>query len=130
MRLFILDDIYTEKIIRELLEINSELNFPILNSVRNPLDYLVNINNETDIILLDHWFMDEEGWENWYWNHILWELLNNNKDYKIICISDNGKRLLDIENYKIAEQKWFIKWWITSKSWKDIYDMLVSNKLI
>lgn len=54
-KIFILEDQYTPKIAKELLEINLNLDIPIVENVFQPMDFLEKI-SDNDIILLDNYF--------------------------------------------------------------------------
>lgn len=54
-KVFILEDQYAPKIARELLEIDKNLNIPIVKNIFQPMDFLEKI-SENDIILLDNYF--------------------------------------------------------------------------
>jgi|GEM_PF-2080641 hypothetical protein len=54
-KIFILEDQYTPKIAKELLEMNPNLDIPIVENVFQPMDFLEKI-SDNDIILLDNYF--------------------------------------------------------------------------
>lgn len=126
MILFILEDQYTPKISKEIILKDNSFKIPIKYNIKNPTDYLNIIHKikEDYIILLDNYF----PW-TWYpeplWNIFLQELLKTWKDYKIICISDRGERLLeDYECWKQANQKGWILWWCVNKDGGEIYQTI------
>lgn len=126
MILFILEDQYTPKISKEIISIDNSFKIPIKWNIKNPADYLNIIHQikEDYIILLDNYF----PWK-WYpeplWNLFLQELLKTGKNYKILCISDRGKRLLeDYEYWRQANQKWWILWWSVNKDGKEVHQTI------
>ncbi len=124
--IFILEDQYAESIAKGLLSIDSTLKLPIVNNIKSPLEYLSNIESkaETSIILLDNYF----PWK-WYEEPLgdifLQKLLKTGKDYKILCISDRGKRLIEwYDGWKEADERGWIIWWIQNKDANEIFKYL------
>ncbi len=126
MILFILEDQYTPKILKEITSIDNTFKIPIKSNIKNPTEYLNIMNQikEDYIVLLDNYF-PWKGYPEPLWNLFLQELLKTWKDYKIICISDRGQRLLDdYDNWKKAHQKWWILWWCVNKDGGEIYQTI------
>jgi hypothetical protein len=147
MQIYILDDIYWNIIYNELNNIFNYANFPIKENIDNPLLYINDIiKNEPDFVLLDHWFIDNDWFENPLWLSFLKELDKKlcteekviDKNYfffktyktinkyrniktKIISISDNWIILKENEFYNK-----YITDYITTKKWTDI--SIIINK--
>jgi len=138
--IYILDDIFWEKLYLELVQYFPDYNFVIKNNILDPLIYLNDIlNNNPDYILLDHWFKTDES-ELPLWYKFLKTLdeklkyteeieikkyffikkkkiIEKYKDFKskIISISDEGEKLRSRELYEK-----YIKFYIPTKKWEDI----------
>ena len=122
---WIFDDIYWKQIYDELNHILPNLNYPIQDNVDNPIPYLSKI-KQWDIILLDNFFFRE--WkEQPLWDDFLRQYLKLNYNCKIICISNFWERNIQRfpQRYK-TYLKWDIIWFVPSKNWKDIADLITS----
>lgn len=129
MRIILLEDQYAPKIYKEIISIDKNVKFPIKWNIKNPLSYIKIIESIKDdfIILLDNYFPGK-GYEEALWNLFLEKLLETWKNYKIICISDRWKRLLEDYNWwRKASEKWWILWWNKNKNWKEISKTLINN---
>ncbi len=127
---YILDDQYGEQIFQEMKKIHPDWNFPVQKNILSPLEYLENIVKEqADYILLDNYFPWEYR-EEAKGDEFLQQFLekaeqNKNIKTKIICISDYWISLLEKYEYRdIAHKKWYIVWFIPSKSSEDIANYL------
>jgi hypothetical protein len=73
------------------------------------------------MILLDNYF-PWNPYEEPLWDIFLQKLLKTGKDYKIICISDRWKRLIEeYEWWQKAEQNWWVVWWCPNKDGNEVY---------
>ena len=118
----IFDDQYGKKIYEDL---SKELDFvyPVIDNVLSPIPYLEHI-NDWDIILLDNYF-SWEAWEEPLWDKFLEEYLKKWINAKIICISDYWEVLLEkYFNRDEVSKKWDIIWWVPSKNYMDIIEIL------
>lgn len=127
---WIFDDIFWEKIYNEISEILPQFNYPIKTNINNPIPYLSDI-NELDIIILDNFFFFE--WrERPLWDDFLWQYLKLNYKCKIICISNYWeKNIKRFPNWYKAYCNWNIIWFVPTKSWRDIANLIESihNKI-
>lgn len=131
MILIVLEDQYWEKISSDLLEYNSNFKLPIKWNIKDPRKYFNIIDNIIwdYVIILDNYF-PTSWYEEAYWAWLLELLLKTWKNYKIICISDRWKRLLeDYASWKEAEKRWWLIWWAPSKDTKDIINILEKQKI-
>lgn len=122
----IFDDIYWKWIYDELNQILPQLNYPVQDNVDNPIPYLPQI-QDWDIIILDNFFFRE--WrEQPLWDDFLWQYLKLGYNCKIICVSNYGQKNIQIfpQWYK-TYLKWDILWFIPTKSWKEIADLIWEN---
>ena len=123
---WIFDDIYWEDIYSELKEFLPELSYPIKKNIENPIPYLPKIKN-WDFIILDNFFFWE--WrEQPLWDNFLWQYLKLNYNCKIICISNYGEKNIQRfpQRYK-TYCKWDIIWFIPTKSWREISNLILNN---
>lgn len=106
MKIFVFDDKYWEKISTWLHKLihDEDIIFPILKNVTNPINYIKDI-KEDDIILLDNWFIQNNWYEEEYWEYFLEELFKKWLKNVIISISDNSKEML----------WWFFYWSFLTK---------------
>lgn len=119
-----MEDIWWDEIIWNLRLKNPEFEMPIITNTFNLLKYLEMIieKSEDAIILLDNYF-PTTSYPEALWNDLLLELLKTWKDFKIICISDYWKKLLDeYEGWKEANEKWWILDWCVNKDANEIYE--------
>ena len=126
MIIIILEDQYADRISKELSKLDKSLKIPIKWNIKKPQDYFNIINNIKDnfVLVLDNYF-PWNPYEEPLWNELLKMLLKTWKNYKIICISDRWKRLIEeYEWWKKAEEKKWIIWWSQYKDWKEIYEIL------
>ena len=123
---WIFDDIFWEKIYREMSNILPQFKYPIKTNINNPIPFLTDI-KEWDIIVLDNFFFFE--WrEQPLWDDFLWQYLKLNYKCKIVCISNYWEK--NIQRFTCWYKtycKWDIVWFIPNKSWKDIADLILSN---
>lgn len=128
MKCYILDDQFGKIIYVWLKKLLPDLEYPIKENIKTPLDYLSLI-EEKDIVLLDNFFPSASWWEEPLWETFLNEVLINNLSMKIISISDYGRELLSkFESWSMAYKKWIIIDFVSSKDPKDIYQIL--NKFL
>lgn len=122
----IFDDIYWKWIYDELNQILPQLNYPVQDNVDNPIPYLPQI-QDWDIIILDNFFFRE--WrEQPLWDDFLWQYLKLGYNCKIICISNYGqKNIQRFPQWYKTYLKWDILWFIPTKSWKEIADLIWEN---
>jgi len=122
----IFDDIYWELIYSQLSILFPKTNFPIKTNIDNPIPYLPQIKN-WDIIILDNFFFRE--WkEQPLWDDFLRQYLKLNYKCKIICISNYWEKNIQRfpQRYK-AYTKWDIIWFVPTKNWKEIADLIQKN---
>lgn len=130
--IIILEDIWWDEIIWNLRLKNPNFEMPIITNTFNPLEYLEMIieKSEKSIILLDNYF-PTTSYPEPLWNELLNELLKTWKDFKIICISDYWKKLLDeYEGWKKADEKWWILDWCINKDADEIYKSFEKLELL
>lgn len=122
----IFDDIYWKWIYDELNQILPQLNYPVQDNVDNPIPYLPQI-QDWDIIILDNFFFRE--WrEQPLWDDFLWQYLKLGYKCKIICVSNYGqKNIQRFPQWYKTYLKWDILWFIPTKSWKEIADLIWEN---
>ncbi len=122
----IFDDIYWKWIYDELNQILPQLNYPVQDNVDNPIPYLPQI-QDWDIIILDNFFFRE--WrEQPLWDDFLWQYLKLGYNCKIICVSNYGqKNIQRFPQWYKTYLKWDILWFIPTKSWKEIADLIWEN---
>ena len=119
----ILDDIYWEKIYKELIEFLPYFEYPVKENVKSPIPYLSKIKN-WDIVLLDNFFPWEVR-EEPLWDDFLWQYLKLWYECKIIWISDYWKHLTKrFEQRCIAYNQGHVIWFVSSKDWKEIAEMI------
>ena len=122
----IFDDIYWKWIYDELNQILPQLNYPVQDNVDNPIPYLPQI-QDWDIIILDNFFFRE--WrEQPLWDDFLWQYLKLGYNCKIICVSNYGqKNIQRFPQWYKTYLKWDILWFIPTKNWKEIADLIWEN---
>lgn len=122
----IFDDIYWKWIYDELNQILPQLNYPVQDNVDNPIPFLPQI-QDWDIIILDNFFFRE--WrEQPLWDDFLWQYLKLGYNCKIICVSNYGqKNIQRFPQWYKTYLKWDILWFIPTKSWKEIADLIWEN---
>ena len=123
---WIFDDIYWEKIYRDLKGILPQLSYPITTNIDNPISFLPDIKN-WDFIILDNFFFRE--WrEQPLWDDFLWQYLKLNYNCKIICVSNYGeKNIQRFPQWYKTYCKWDIIWFVPTKSWKEISDLILNH---
>ena len=121
----IFDDIYWKYIYGELSTILPDLNYPIKDNIDNPIPYLSEI-KDWDFIILDNFFFYE--WrEQSLWDDFLRQYLKLNYKCKIICVSNYWEKNVQRfpQRYK-TYVKWDIIWFVSTKSWKEIANLILS----
>lgn len=122
--IIVLEDIWGDEIIWNLRLKNPDFEMPIITNTFNPLEYLEMIIEKADnsIILLDNYF-PTTSYPEALWAELLERLLETSKNFKIICISDYGKKLLsEYDWWQKAYDKWWILWFCTEKNADEIYE--------
>ena len=123
---WIFDDIYWEKIYRDLRDILPQLSYPITTNVDNPIPCLPDIKN-WDFIILDNFF-SREWREQPLWDDFLWQYLKLNYNCNIICISNYWeKNIQRFPQWYKTYCKWDIIWFVPTKSWKEISDLILNH---
>lgn len=121
MKIWILDDLHWGEIYNVLKDRFPKASYPIKKDVKDPLPFLKKM-KDWDIVLLDNYF---DWWEWPLWDSFLNEYLDSWLQCKIIAISDFWEKLTEMfSNWKEANDKWCIFWWIKSKKWEDIADFI------
>lgn len=123
---WIFDDIYWENIYRDLKDILPQLSYPITTNIDNPISFLSKIKN-WDFIILDNFFFRE--WrEQPLWDDFLWQYLKLNYNCNIICISNYWeKNIQRFPQWYKTYCKWDIIWFVPTKSWKEISDLILNH---
>ena len=124
---WIFDDIYGKIIYHELKEILPQESYPITTNIDNPIPYLSQIKN-WDFIILDNFFFWE--WrEQTLWDDFLRQYLKLNYNCKIICISNYWeKNIQRFPQWYKAYCKWDIIWFVPTKGWKEIADLITTSE--
>ena len=143
--IYIFDDIYGKSIYSELQKILPNYNFPIKTNILDPLIYIDEIlKEEPFLVLLDHWFIDNNLMENQLGSRFLAEI-DKNLEYEEIINNPfylfwkKPKRILKYKNIKTIfisiSDNWtrlktnlfykkYIKDYIKTKRWNDIYNII------
>lgn len=124
--IIVLEDVWWDEIIWNLWLKNPDFEMPIITNTFDPFEYLEMIikKAENSIILLDNYF-PSKSYPEPLWDKLLLRLLKTWKEFKIICISDYWKKLLDEYKWRnIANKKWWILDWCTEKNADEIYNSL------
>lgn len=126
MNIRIFEDIYWKEIYDELHHIFPDMNFPIKWNTDSPSLYMNEI-KDWDFIILDNYFRYEWKQEP-LWSFFLREYLRQNKNAKIIWISNYWEILLKkFERWMKAYSKWDIIWFVPTKNATDIAELIIKE---
>ncbi len=123
---WIFDDIYWERIYRDLKEILPNFNYPITTNVDNPIPYIWEI-KDWDFIILDNFFFWE--WrEQPLWDDFLRQYLKLHYKCKIVCISNYWERnIIRFSQWNNVYNKWDIIGFVPDKNPREISRWIMYN---
>lgn len=123
--ILILEDQYTPSIYEWLHRRFPDYEFPITETIKDPMQYTAYF-DAVDVILLDNYFPWRSGWEEPLGCEVLEYLLHHKYTKKIVCISDYRKRLLDKYSiWNTAYEQWLVCWF-PSKDVDTIAEVLLA----